>query len=240
MAAVTGLVLVWRRFAIASREREAMVEHLAQREQIARELHDELLQGVQGLVFGVEAVAYELSEFELARQRLDASVTQARSIIAEARGRMCDFRNCGQFETFAELLAETASQVLPESTLDVHVTVEGSPQPINAVAFGELRWIVGEALCNIEQHANAGRVAIELGFRRHALVIQITDDGNGMGQAAVDRSSREGHFGLPAMHARVRRIGARLAIESRPGSGTSLQITVPGRRAFARGSRWTI
>jgi signal transduction histidine kinase len=228
MFALFGLFHAWRRLLVASRERTALGEHLAERERIAGELHDNLLQSVQGLLFGVEAIVYELPDRELVQRHLKESVAQARTIVAEARDKVRDFRSSNQLGVLADVLAKSA--------LDVQVTVTGRPRRIDVAAFNAIKWIVGEALFTIESHTIAGHVAIELRFGLRSLALHITDDGEGLARALATSDGRDEHAGLRAVRERARKIGASLVIEDVPGAGTSIRIVVPKGRAYAHQS----
>src|SRR5204863_2845981 len=83
--------------------------------------------------------------------------------------------------------------------------------------------IAQEALHNVVKHAGARQVELTVQRRGGAVVLRVRDDGKGFDQAAVP----DGHLGLAGMRARADKIGAPFAVESRPGEGTTIEVTVP-------------
>lgn len=236
--AVFGAVYAWRMLLFATRDRTALGEHLAERERIARELHDELLQSVQGLLLGVESIVYELPDRELVQRHLKESVGRARASIVEARDKVRDFRNGAQLDTLAEVLAQTANRILSNSPLDVRVTVNGKPRRIDALVFNELKSIVGEMLQSFEHYPNTGRVMIAIAFGRRALVLDIVHDCERVELPGGDGNEREAYCGRADMLARARKIGAELTVDPRRDAGAAVKIIVPGRRAYAHKPLW--
>ncbi|MBO28803.1 MAG: hypothetical protein CML61_08620 [Rhodobacteraceae bacterium] len=86
--------------------------------------------------------------------------------------------------------------------------------------------IAQEALTNIERHAGASRVAVDLRGHRKGATLRITDNGVGLGRLARDPASGGG-LGLRNMQERVEQLGGQLRIESAPGGGTTIDATVP-------------
>jgi signal transduction histidine kinase len=93
-----------------------------------------------------------------------------------------------------------------------------------------------EALLNALRHARAARVEVEIDYSGADLRLVVRDDGCGVEPGVLD-SGREGHWGLSGMRERAEKIGARLRLLSATGAGTEVELTVPGRVAFARGGR---
>jgi len=236
--AAFGAVYAWRMLVVATRDRTALGEHLAERERIARELHDDLLQSVQGLLLGVESIVYELPDRELVQRHLKESVGRARAIIVEARDKVCDFRNGGQSDTLAEVLAQTANRILLPGPLGVRVTVNGKSRRIDAVVFHELKSIVAELLPGFEQHSRTGRVIIAIAFGRRALVLDIVHDCGGAEPPDAHGNGRQAYPDGADLFVRARKIGAELTVDRRRDAGAAVKITVPGPRAYAHKPRW--
>jgi signal transduction histidine kinase len=92
-----------------------------------------------------------------------------------------------------------------------------------------------EALVNAFRHSGATRIEVGVETARHRLRVLVRDDGRGI-DAEVLRAGRDGHWGLPGMRERSERIGGRLRVWSRPGRGTEVELSVPGRVAFRSSS----
>jgi signal transduction histidine kinase len=79
---------------------------------------------------------------------------------------------------------------------------------------------------NALKHAGASRIGVSLHLEEHNLHLRIGDNGRGFNQQDVF-SSRAGHFGLIGMRERAERLGGELRLESNPGAGTEVEVTVP-------------
>jgi signal transduction histidine kinase len=86
--------------------------------------------------------------------------------------------------------------------------------------------IAQEALYNIQKHANAARIGIELSFEPDSVRLVVKDDGKGFDTTAMRNSN---HFGLDVMKERTETIGGVFQLSSRPGHGTQIMVTVPSR-----------
>ena len=89
--------------------------------------------------------------------------------------------------------------------------------------------LIREALSNIRQHSGASTVSISVGSRADgSTFVEITDDGSGFDpEEALVRAARVGRLGLVGMHERVRMLGGRTQIDSRPGGPTVITATMP-------------
>jgi signal transduction histidine kinase/YHS domain-containing protein len=110
----------------------------------------------------------------------------------------------------------------PQVTIDV----EGSERRLDPSSEIALFRIVQEAWNNIQRHADAQHVVITLRYGRHALHVEIVDDGRGFVPPRPD-ASEPGRFGLRGMQERALLVGGTLEIESAPGKGTRLRVRMP-------------
>ncbi len=117
------------------------------------------------------------------------------------------------------------------------VLVEGTPQSLDPILRDEIYRIAREALRNAFHYAQARRIEVEITYGEPLLRLRIRDDGNGIDPAVLGQGSRAGHWGLPGMHERAKRIGAQLNVWSRPGAGTEVELTIPGSIAYETISR---
>jgi signal transduction histidine kinase len=212
------------------RKREQYQAVLNERTRVARELHDTLEQGLSGIALQLEAVAATLEaspsraqqSLDVARQMLRYSLEETRRSVMDLRSQALESRDLGG------ALADLAQQMTLGTAAAAHVRVEGTPARLDASAEHHLLRIGLEALTNALKYSGAGRIDIVLRFETSGTTLVVRDDGCGMGQAAHDPSS--GHFGLQGMRERVDKLGGVLSIESAPGCGTSISVTVPGGR----------
>jgi signal transduction histidine kinase/ligand-binding sensor domain-containing protein len=217
---------------VTARIRSGLGERLAERERIARELHDTLLQGVQGLILRFQLIAEELPRNRPQRGSMEAALDAADEVLGQARDRVQDLRMTDL--EGGDLEAALAKLALDDAAGDppTGVFVEGVARPLERIAGDELIQIVREALSNARRHAKARCIEIRVRYA-HRLTVSVIDDGDGM-PAEVVRDGRPGHFGLTGMRERARRIQARIKVESAPAAGTRILITTPGRVAYAQ------
>ena len=237
-AALLGLAYRMRINQLASRLKLRHEERIAERERIARELHDTLLQSVQGLIFRIQSVTSQIPREHPTRDLMEDALNRADEILAEGRDRVVRLRRAAVDRSLPQILEATAARILAGSDLSFQLTVEGEPRAVTVLVGEEVVRIAEEFLSNTLQHANARRVQIALRYSRKGLAAQLSDDGRGIDPEILERGGREGHFGLTGMRERAAKIGAALTLSSRPGAGVVLVLNIPASAAFARGKRF--
>lgn len=222
-----------RLHAVTARIRSGLGERLAERERIARELHDTLLQGVQGLILRFQLIAEELPKTQPQRASMEAALDTADEVLGQARDRVQDLRMTdlegGDLEA---ALAKIARADGADGWPPIGVFVDGEARPLERIAGDELIQIISEALSNARRHARAACIEIRVRFGSRHLSVSVIDDGEGMAPDVL-QEGRPGHFGLTGMRERARRIQARIRLESTQGQGTRVLIVTPGRVAYA-------
>jgi signal transduction histidine kinase/ligand-binding sensor domain-containing protein len=236
-AVLLGLAYRMRMNQLASRLKLRHEERIAERERIARELHDTLLQSVQGLIFRFQSVASQIPREHPTRNLMEDALDRADEVLAEGRDRVVRLRRAATDRSLPQVLEATATRVLAESDVTFQLTVEGQPRTVTTLVGEEVVRIAEEFLVNTVQHADARRVEIALRYGRKGLAAQLSDDGRGIDREVLERGGREGHFGLVGMRERARKIGATLTLSSRPGAGVELVLNIPASVAFVRGQR---
>ena len=96
----------------------------------------------------------------------------------------------------------------------------------------EVYRIAREILRNAFHHAHASRIEAEIAYDRQFFRLRIRDNGKGIDRKVLEAGARQGHWGLPGVRERAKRIGARLKLWSEPGAGTEAELTVPARIAY--------
>lgn len=206
-----------------------------ERERIARELHDTLLQGVQGLILRLHATSTRLGDGDPVRQELDRAMDLAERALVEGRDRVRDLRrDVHYWEDLGTALLQIRDEVDIQPLPDMRLIAEGEPRTLLPGIAEELFLIGREAVLNALRHSRAESIEIELGYHPREVTLRIRDDGIGMPEHA---SSQPNHWGLGGMHERSRRIGGRLDIVSRAGSGTHVNLRLPAGAAYPR-PRW--
>lgn len=228
------LGLLWAVYAlrlrvVAARIRLRMTARFEERERIARELHDTLLQSIQSVTLRFQRVVNELPDQQPARGSLLQALDVADQVIAEGRDRVQDLRS-RQHDALMPLLRGLVAQQLFEPGVEIAFSEYGEQRRFEPLALDEIVGIAGEALANICRHAGAARIDIEIRYGR-SLRLRIVDDGVGIDPAIAERG-KTGHYGLRGMRERARKLRASLALRPLADHGTELVLTVPGRVAY--------
>jgi signal transduction histidine kinase len=232
LALLAVLLYRWRMRYVTRRLTERLQVRTAERERIARTLHDTFLQTVQGLVLRVDAVAATLPADAGARRQLEHVLDDASQAIGEGRDQLQELR-AGDAHVLEDVLAETVARLkVAHGALDVDLQVQGERCALRAPVADEIAEIGREALRNAFAHAHASRIWVTLEYARRTLVLCVADDGRGIPEPVRRDGARSGHWGLVGMRERAARIGARLDIASGPREGTALTLTVPGVHAY--------
>jgi signal transduction histidine kinase len=108
----------------------------------------------------------------------------------------------------------------------------GTPRRLRPEVQDEIYAIAREAQFNASRYADATRIELELGYGAGALVVRVRDKGRGLDESVAAAGRRPGHWGLVGMRERAGGIGAVLAIDSAPGTGTVITVTMPGKMAY--------
>ncbi|MEG2804822.1 triple tyrosine motif-containing protein, partial [Stenotrophomonas sp.] len=214
--------------------RARLQERHAERERIARELHDTLLQGTQGLILRLHAVSQASHTPPPVRAALEDAMQQAENALAEGRDRVSALRDDSDAyqDLGAALVQVYGERAADASSPALRLNVEGTPMPLRRAAAEEVYLIGREAVLNALQHAAAGAIEIDIGYGLRGLRVHIRDDGRGLPDAPA-----EGHWGLVGMRERAERLGARLRLWSRPGLGTEVELFLPRHRIYRRPAR---
>jgi signal transduction histidine kinase len=210
-----------------------------ERMRIARELHDTLLQSFQGLMFSFQAVRNLLPErTEEAVRTLDHAIREGDEAIAEGRDAIQGLRANPALESNLEHLLTAEGKELAKSARAegeppaFQVTLEGAPQPLSPLLQDEVYRIAREILRNAFRHSHASRVEAEVAYDSRFLRLRIRDNGKGIDRKVLEQGARQGHWGLPGVRERAKRIGAQVKLWSEPGAGTEAELTVPARIAY--------
>jgi PAS domain S-box-containing protein len=193
----------------------------AQRLAIAHDLHDTLARSIVTLILEMGVIA-KTTKDEKARAALDELQATARAGLAEARAAIVMLRAAPEGEDPKRIIAEfrlSAHKQGLEVVEDIKSEAASLPGPLAEAVARVLR----EALRNIELHACAKRVEINLVREGATLRLWIRDDGVGFDPMR----STPGHFGLIGMKERANLVGATLDVESAPGKGTTLTLSAP-------------
>ncbi|MBB3475734.1 sensor histidine kinase [Sphingomonas sp. BK345] len=221
----------WRVQTLSTRFAERMQERLGERERIARELHDTLLQGFQGLLLRFQSIANRMPANVPLGEELEEALGRGEAVLVEGRNRVRDLRS--DAGNLSEALTDVAQQMSIDWPGSFTLTTEGHSRTLNPVAAQELRSIGEEAIRNAFRHAEARSIKAVLTYRQRELRFALRDDGVGLPSAVQADGLRDGHYGLIGMRERATKIGGTLTITSRLGAYTEVIATVPGTVAYA-------
>jgi signal transduction histidine kinase len=207
-------------------------ERIIERTRIARELHDTLLQGFISASMHVHVAMGKLPEGSPAKLQLARALEVTEQVIEEGRNTVRGFRSTeGEIQDLERSFSRVPRELGFEDQIDFRIIVEGRPQSLHPVIRDEVYSIGREALVNSFRHSGATSIKVELQYSASQLRVLVGDDGCGIDEQVLE-AGRDGHWGLPGMRERARRIGATLKVSSRHGAGTEVELRVPGDIAF--------
>jgi signal transduction histidine kinase len=236
MVGLLWLAYSLRLRAVAGRIRLTLAERTAERERIARELHDTLLQGIQGLMLRFQIVADRIDDPET-RRSLDNALDRADAVVVEGRERVRDLRGEAEPGELAHELRKLAGSVIKDEMPRIDLSVNDEEWPLHSLVKIEALRIAEEAIWNAVLHAAPGPISLCLGYDRNQFRLSVRDTGPGIPDAVLGAGKRSGHFGLVGMRERAKRIGGELGIFTGEGEGTEIILTVPARTAYLGGRR---
>jgi signal transduction histidine kinase/ligand-binding sensor domain-containing protein len=211
---------------------------IQERERIARELHDTLLQSVQGMMLHVQAAALRLPEPEPARIEIEQALQYADDVLHEGRQRVRDLRASEEgAQVLAEALAEAGERLRLPGAAPLQVRTIGAVRSLHPIIHEEVLAIASEAIANAYRHAQAQQIEALVHYGADALRVTVRDDGLGMPPEVVAAGGRCNHWGLRGMAERADKINARITLRSQPGNGTEWLLVLPGLLAYPAAPR---
>jgi signal transduction histidine kinase/ligand-binding sensor domain-containing protein len=218
---------------VAGQVRARLEERVEERERIARDLHDTLLQSVQGLILSIDAAAQQIPPDQPAHRDLEKTLDRAEEVVAEARDRV---RNLRTSSIPAGNLPAAFQEVVEETSTGGDATfktvVEGNVRELHPMVREEAYCIGREALINALTHSGGHHVEVEIAYDSRQFRLRVRDDGRGFDPGILEEGGRPNHWGLPGMRERAERIGAELKIWSGHQTGTEVELSVPGSTAY--------
>lgn len=202
---------------VATRRQLAVTEHergvSAERERLAREIHDTVAQGLSSieLLLRVAEETGDLKQVHTARDVARKNLAEVRQIVAAL----------APVDLTGATLEEALSRVVSRTTgPSVHWMVTGESREIDVSTSAALVRIAQSALANVTRHAGAARVDVTLSYLDDSVLLDIVDDGAGFDPDSAG-------FGLSVLRGRAEELGGHVVIESTPGHGTAVAVEVP-------------
>jgi two-component system NarL family sensor kinase len=231
--------LAWsmaRRLQRGHLERERLLESAVdastqERQRIASDLHDGVVQDLAGVAFGLAPLAddadrrgagAEASSLRGAIARLRQGIRGLRTLLVEIHPP--NLESTGLEPALSDLLSP-----LQGEGVAVELEVEDSPS-YEAAADALVYRVAGEAIRNVRSHADAKHVRVSVTHPSEETVrLLVEDDGGGFGPEVRERRAGDGHLGLFLLEDLARQAGGSLTIESKPGQGTRVELEAPAR-----------
>lgn len=196
-----------------------------ERNRLAREIHDTLVQEFAGILLHLEAAnGLQLAAHD--SQCLTRAKELARSGLEDARRMLLGLRPKSlEGVDFCDALAQLAERFSRDCGIHCTFSVDGARQTLSEEIEDELYRVSQEALCNVRKHSRADSVSIVLSYAAARVVLSIEDNGHGL----LTKQSQPGAhgFGLLAMSERASRLGGKIDINTGQGAGTEIRMSVP-------------
>jgi two-component system, NarL family, sensor kinase len=225
--------LAWRldrRLRRTQQAREALLVHAVEasadeRRRIAADLHDGPVQDLAGLSYSLSAAA-QTETSSAARETLDRAARGTRDSMRELRSLLVEIhppnlRASGLEAALTDLLAP-----LQTKGIDTELTV-GPGVSLDEEGERLVYRAAAEALRNVQRHAHATRIRVEVTTSGDRVRLEVADDGEGFEPAERERRREEGHVGLSLLEELAERAGGRLDVRSAPGRGTTFALELP-------------
>ena len=203
---------------------------LEERNRIASEVHDTLMAGFAAISWQLEATAKLFRDSDSESTPAAKSCELARSMVAhcqaEARRIIWDLRDTNEVtNVLSQALSRTLSSNHIQGTIDTTLDVEGEEVRLAPGCVHHLVCIGQEAVSNAIRHAECSRIIVHLRYDDDALSLSIRDNGHGFLPSDHSPSLR-GHFGIPVMEERARKLGGSFRIQTASGVGTEVTVKV--------------
>jgi signal transduction histidine kinase len=200
-----------------------------ERNRLARDIHDSL--GHYLTVTNVQiakALAFQYRDPSIAEQAMKHAKDTAHEALRAVRQSVGALRATRQAFVFGQALKALVERTQTDSC-EIAVHTDGNEAIFAAETLTALYYVTQEALTNIQKHAHATEVSIDVAFLESEANLTIRDNGTGFQVAALEDTYRvaDGGYGLHSMRDRLTRVGGRLVIDSHPGQGTTLTILAP-------------
>ncbi len=225
LAAAAAVRLFRWRLARAKGELGVVLE---ERNRIAREWHDTLMAGFAAISWQMETTARLLgSETSPAAKACELARNMVRHCQTEARRILWDLReNQEATGPLSSALSNALTPLSAKEGVDMRLQVEGQEVALAPGCVHHLVCIGQEAVTNALRHALPSIISVHLQYHADWLSLSVKDDGCGF-RASDKLAALHGHFGIPVMEERARKLGGSLRVETSAGNGTEILVHVP-------------
>ncbi|WP_416637302.1 triple tyrosine motif-containing protein [Pseudomonas sp. OHS18] len=241
LAALLSLILWWlhRRALRRDRQRLRLQLHAQQgeRERIARELHDTLLQSLQGLMLRFQAATDTLASEHPARTRLERALDRADEVMQEGRERVQQLRQPGASGLGLATELNQFVQGLDEPGIEISLHVRGDKRALQPTVQDAAYRIAVEAIGNALRHGAARSISVTLSYGARHFRLGIEDDGLGIAADYATAEGRPQRWGVRGMHERAALVGGALSVQAPARGGTRVELQIGAPLSYADHSR---
>jgi signal transduction histidine kinase len=207
-------------------------ERGGERKRIARELHDTLLQGLQGILLEIQMFSRTSTLTEEQHERAARIEQKLRHVVTDGRDAINALRSAGDARDWVAIILDMGDRLSQESEISFSMQVHGEPWNLHPKVRDEVLAIVREGLRNAFVHSHARVIHVAINYAKHGLRIAIQDNGIGVSEQHVQLRQKEGHWGIAGMRERSEKLSGRLTIESQLSMGTAVNLVIPRHFTF--------
>jgi len=238
VCAIAVAALLWLLYAlrvrqVTLREQARFEERLAERTRLARDLHDTLLQTIQGSKLVAEHALDAPADNARLRRAMEQLSSWLGQAVKEGREALRALRGpTAGVDDLAAALKRAAESTQIDGSMQIECRTVGEVRELHPIVADEIYRIGYEAIRNACMHSGASRLDIEVAYHGD-FTLRVSDNGKGIPEE-ITAKGREGHFGLRGMPERATHIGAAFSVRGPPGrTGTQVELVVP-ERALSR------
>lgn len=221
----------WRLATVAARAAERAATRIEERERIARNLHDNLLQGVQALILRSGNVLDRLPKGSQEEQILESALGQAEKLVEDTRDEVMALRDSQSATGIVADLCTALEGMQSDINGRLQLTISGAVAHIRPDVAREVCQVIKEAVTNAARHSLATEIHATLAVTAVAIEVAVLDNGVGIAPD-VALNGIAGHWGIVGMRERVSKLGGVLTIGSNGGAGTALRFALDPASSF--------
>ncbi len=204
---------------------------LAERARLSREIHDSVAQGLSSINLLLQAAEHRWTdEASEARDYIRQASLTARHGLDEVRRVVHDLASAELADGTGLALSTALAQVCEDITIDSEVVtdlqIHGDPRPVPPDRATALVRSARGAMANVVEHSGATRATVSLTYQPDSVLLDVRDNGRGFTEPANNRANGRGR-GLSGIESRAQLFGGHLAVESTPGEGTAVAVSIP-------------
>jgi signal transduction histidine kinase/ligand-binding sensor domain-containing protein len=239
LCAMLSLFAAWVLFRLRLQQatqtaRERLAGQVAERERIARELHDTFLQGLYAVLLRFQTISDKVTENPAIQEMMADALNRADAVLVQGRESLRNLRgDPSSMTSVTEDLECFAKSCSIESEAQFSLTTTGQPRTFHPVIRDEVIQIAREAILNSFRHSGASAIHVELCYARTFFSLSVGDDGRGIDPLILAAGGKAGHWGMLGMRERCRKIGAQFTISSPSRRGTEVKLRIPSKLAYS-------